>query len=72
MRAIEAAVAYARLEAERYQALQRKGAAAQVVVDNWNFQATKSEADLARPRGSSSWRASTSATPRCARPSPVR
>ncbi len=47
VQAIQAALEYARTQAERYQALQRKGAAAQVVVDNWNFQAKKTEAELA-------------------------
>ena len=47
VRALEAAVSYARTEAARYGALAKKGAAAQVVVDNWNFQAAKTEADLA-------------------------
>ncbi|QGM96789.1 efflux RND transporter periplasmic adaptor subunit [Methylocystis parvus] len=47
VRAQEAALAYARIEVERYTGLRRKGAAAQVIVDNWNFQAKKSEAELA-------------------------
>lgn len=46
VRALEAAVYYARTEAARYGALAKKGAAAQVVVDNWNFQAAKTQADL--------------------------
>lgn len=50
VRAQEAALAYARIEVERYKGLQRKGAAAQVVVDNWNFQAKKAEAELASAR----------------------
>ena len=50
VRALEAAVSYARTEAARYGALEKKGAAAQVVVDNWNFQAAKTEADLAAAR----------------------
>ncbi|MHB2166452.1 efflux RND transporter periplasmic adaptor subunit [Alsobacter sp. R-9] len=50
VRATEAALAYARREVERYAALQKRGAAAQVVVDNWNFQASKSEAELASAR----------------------
>jgi RND family efflux transporter MFP subunit len=47
VRAQAAALAYARIEVERYSGLRRKGAAAQVVVDNWNFQAKKAEAELA-------------------------
>ena len=47
VKATQAAVKYARTEVARYSALERKGAATQVVVDNWNFQAAKSEADLA-------------------------
>ena len=47
MRAQAAALAYAQIEVDRYRGLRRKGAAAQVVVDNWNFQAKKSEAELA-------------------------
>lgn len=50
VRAQEAALAYARIEVERYTGLRRKGAAAQVVVDNWNFQAKKAEAELASAR----------------------
>ena len=50
VRAQEAALAYARIEVARYMGLRRKGAAAQVVVDNWNFQAKKSEAELASAR----------------------
>jgi RND family efflux transporter MFP subunit len=46
-RAQEAALFYAKTEVARYTALEKKGAAAQVVVDNWNFQAKKTEADLA-------------------------
>jgi RND family efflux transporter MFP subunit len=45
--ATQAALHYARVEVARYSALQKKGAAAQVVVDNWNFQAKKTEAELA-------------------------
>jgi RND family efflux transporter MFP subunit len=48
--ALEAALAYAKIEAARYGALQKKGAAAQVVVDQWNFQTKKTEADLASAR----------------------
>ncbi|MGE5387819.1 MAG: efflux RND transporter periplasmic adaptor subunit [Hyphomicrobiales bacterium] len=47
VRAQAAALAYAQIEVDRYRGLRRKGAAAQVVVDNWNFQAKKSEAELA-------------------------
>ena len=47
VRAQEAALFYANTEVKRYTALQKKGAAAQVVVDNWNFQAKKTEAELA-------------------------
>jgi len=47
VKAEEAALFYAKTEVNRYTALKKKGAAAQVVVDNWNFQAKKTEADLA-------------------------
>jgi RND family efflux transporter MFP subunit len=47
VRAQSAALAYAQIEVDRYKRLKRKGAAAQVVVDNWNFQAQKSAAELA-------------------------
>lgn len=47
VKATQAALFYAKTEVERYSALQKKGAAAQVVVDNWNFQAKKTEAELA-------------------------
>lgn len=47
VRAQQAALHYAKTEVQRYTALQKKGAAAQVVVDNWNFQAKKTEAELA-------------------------
>lgn len=47
VRAQAAALAYAQIEVDRYRDLRRKGAAAQVVVDNWNFQAKKAEAELA-------------------------
>lgn len=50
VRALEAALAYAKIETARYEALQKKGAAAQVVVDQWNFQTKKTEADLASAR----------------------
>lgn len=50
VRATEAALDYAKLQASRYADLQRRGAAAQTVVDNWNFQARKTEADLAGAR----------------------
>jgi RND family efflux transporter MFP subunit len=47
VKAQEAALFLANTEVKRYSALQKKGAAAQVVVDNWNFQAQKTAADLA-------------------------
>ena len=47
VRAQEAALVLATTEVKRYSALQKQGAAAQVVVDNWNFQAKKTEAELA-------------------------
>ena len=47
VRAQEAALFYANTEVKRYTALEKKGAAAQVVVDNWNFQTKKTEAELA-------------------------
>lgn len=47
VRAQEAALVFATTEVKRYSALQKQGAAAQVVVDNWNFQAKKTEAELA-------------------------
>lgn len=47
VKATKAALFYARTEVDRYTALQKKGAAAQVVVDNWNFQAAKTAAELA-------------------------
>jgi RND family efflux transporter MFP subunit len=47
VKATKAAVHYAHTEVDRYGALEKKGAATQVVVDNWNYQAAKSEADLA-------------------------
>lgn len=50
VRALEAALVYAKIETARYEALQKKGAAAQVVVDQWNFQTKKTEADLASAR----------------------
>ena len=40
-------VHYAQTEVERYSALEKKGAATQVVVDNWNYQAAKSQSELA-------------------------
>jgi RND family efflux transporter MFP subunit len=46
VRAQEAALFYANTEVKRYTTLQKKGAAAQVIVDNWNFQAKKTEAEL--------------------------
>jgi RND family efflux transporter MFP subunit len=50
VRASAAAVEFARIEVERYTKLRRKGAASQVVVDNWNYQAAKSAAELASAR----------------------
>jgi RND family efflux transporter MFP subunit len=47
VKAQAAALFYANTEVKRYTALQKKGAAAQVVVDNWNFQSKKTEAELA-------------------------
>ncbi|MGH6811286.1 MAG: efflux RND transporter periplasmic adaptor subunit [Methylocella sp.] len=47
VRAYEAALFYATTEVKRYTALEKKGAAAQVTVDNWNFQAKKTAAELA-------------------------
>jgi RND family efflux transporter MFP subunit len=47
VKATQAALFYAKTEVARYTALQKKGAAAQVVVDNWNFQAAKTAAELA-------------------------
>lgn len=50
VRATAAALKYAQIEVDRYTGLRRKGAAAQVVVDNWNYQAQKSAAELAAAR----------------------
>lgn len=50
VKATEAALFYAATEVNRYSALEKKGAAAQVVVDNWNFQAKKTAAELAAAR----------------------
>jgi RND family efflux transporter MFP subunit len=47
VQAQKAALFFAQTEVARYTALQKKGAASQVVVDNWNFQAKKSEAEVA-------------------------
>jgi multidrug efflux pump subunit AcrA (membrane-fusion protein) len=47
VKAQEAALYYATTEVNRYSALEKRGAAAQVVVDNWNFQAKKTAAELA-------------------------
>jgi RND family efflux transporter MFP subunit len=47
VRAQQAALFYANTEVKRYTALEKQGAAAQVVVDNWNFQAKKTAAELA-------------------------
>ncbi|WGJ13018.1 efflux RND transporter periplasmic adaptor subunit [Methylocapsa sp. D3K7] len=49
-KAQEAALYYANVEVKRYTALEKQGAAAQVVVDNWNFQAKKTAAELASAR----------------------
>ncbi len=45
--ATSAALNFAKTEVERYTKLRNKGAAAQVVVDNWNYQAARSAAELA-------------------------
>ena len=50
VKAQEAALYYANVEVKRYTALEKQGAAAQVVVDNWNFQAKKTAAELASAR----------------------
>jgi RND family efflux transporter MFP subunit len=47
VKAQQAALFYANTEVKRYTALEKQGAAAQVVVDNWNFQAKKTAAELA-------------------------
>jgi RND family efflux transporter MFP subunit len=47
LRAAEAGVLYAQTEVNRYSALVKQGAASQVVVDNWNFNLTKSQSDVA-------------------------
>jgi RND family efflux transporter MFP subunit len=47
VKAQKAALFLAQTEVARYTKLQKKGAAAQVVVDNWNFQLHKTQADLA-------------------------
>jgi RND family efflux transporter MFP subunit len=47
VQAQEAALFLAQTEVARYTQLQKKGAAAQVVVDNWNFQLHRTQADLA-------------------------
>ncbi|MGH6841724.1 MAG: efflux RND transporter periplasmic adaptor subunit [Methylocella sp.] len=47
LKAQTAALFLAQTEVARYTKLQKQGAAAQVVVDNWNFQAKKSEAEVA-------------------------
>jgi RND family efflux transporter MFP subunit len=47
VQAQKAALFLAQTEVARYTKLQKKGAAAQVVVDNWNFQLSKTQADLA-------------------------
>ncbi len=67
VRAQEAALFYANTEVERYTALQKKDAAAQVDVDHWNFQAKKAEANFLRPRRKSISPSSISAIPRCGR-----
>jgi multidrug efflux pump subunit AcrA (membrane-fusion protein) len=67
VKATEAALFYAKTEVTRYTALQKKGAAAQVVVDNWNFQAKKQQPNSLRPRPKSISPSSTSAIRRCGR-----
>jgi RND family efflux transporter MFP subunit len=47
VQAQKAALFLAQTEVGRYTALQKKGAAAKVVVDNWNYQLQKTQADLA-------------------------
>ncbi len=43
----QAALELARLEAARYAGLRKKGAASQVIVDRWQFETKKSEANIA-------------------------
>lgn len=47
VRATQAAITYAHTEVARYSQLQKKGAATQVTVDDWKYQAAKSESDNA-------------------------
>jgi RND family efflux transporter MFP subunit len=47
IQAEQAALELARLEAARYGGLRKKGAASQVIVDRWNFETKKSEANIA-------------------------
>lgn len=47
IQAEQAALELARLEAARYGGLRKKGAASQVMVDRWNFETKKSEANIA-------------------------
>ena len=49
VKATQAAVKYAPHRVARYSALEKKGAATQVVVDNWNYQAARSEPAWRRP-----------------------
>ncbi len=46
IRAEQAALELAKIEVARYTALRAKGAARQVTVDRWNFEAKKSEANI--------------------------
>ena len=47
IQAEQAALELAKLEAARYGGLRKKGAASQVMVDRWNFETKKSEANIA-------------------------
>jgi len=47
IQAEQAALELARLEAGRYGGLRKKGAASQVIVDRWNFETKKAEANIA-------------------------
>lgn len=47
IQAEQAALEFSRLEAARYGGLRKKGAASQVIVDRWNFESKKSEANIA-------------------------
>ena len=72
VKAQEAALFLANTEVKRYSALQKKGAAAQVVVDNWNFQAQKTAADLASAKAQLEIANSTSVIRKCELPSTAR